>query len=140
MAKLIQATLGILKPDLFIRYRHVRPLQNLASVPERQVIHSLIKEKQFQIECQQFKLLSLEEAETFYSEHKGKFFYQRLISFITSGPLEILVLKAPNAILEWRSLMGPTHVQRARKEAPQSIRGRFSFSDTRNIVHGSGLF
>lgn len=34
--------------------------------------------------------------------------------------------------------MGPTHVQRARTEASDSIRGRFSFSDTRNVVHGSG--
>jgi len=80
---------------------------------------------------------SIDEAETFYGEHRGRFFYPRLVAFMTSGPLIALVLEREDAISTWRKLMGPTHCLRAKSEAPNSIRGRFASSDTRNVTHGS---
>ncbi|XP_074599807.1 nucleoside diphosphate kinase 6 isoform X1 [Brevipalpus obovatus] len=71
------------------------------------------------------------------SMKKGKFFHGRLISFITSGPLWAHILARPDAIKTWRNLMGPTKVFKAIYEAPESIRGKFGLSDTRNAVHGS---
>ncbi len=57
---------------------------------------------------------------------------------MTSGPINPLVLAHPKAVVAWRALMGPTKSYVARTTDPQSIRGRFSLSDTRNSVHGAG--
>jgi nucleoside-diphosphate kinase len=48
------------------------------------------------------------------------------------------ILARHDAVNVWRKLMGPTKVYRAQFTAPDSIRGRFGLSDTRNAVHGSG--
>ncbi len=46
-------------------------------------------------------------------------------------------LIAENAILAWRQFIGPTNTQKAKQEAPNSIRGLFGTDGTRNAVHGS---
>ena len=76
-------------------------------------------------------------AEQFYSEHKEKFFYNRLVTFMSSGPCQPLILARQDAISGWRELMGPTKVFRTRFSHPESIRGRFGLTDTRNVSHGS---
>jgi len=58
-------------------------------------------------------------AEEFYEEHAGKEFFPKLIDFMTSGPVLAMVLSKPNAIADWRKLMGPTNVLKARQEAPR---------------------
>lgn len=55
----------------------------------------------------------------------------------SSGPIEVLVLAGDNAITKWRSLMGPTKVFKTIFSHPESIRGQFGLSDTRNACHGS---
>lgn len=77
-------------------------------------------------------------AKAFYEEHKTKFFYRRLVEFMTSGPVEVLVLAKENAISDWRSLLGPTKVFKTVISHPDSIRGMFGLTDTRNVGHGSG--
>ncbi|XP_014673375.1 PREDICTED: nucleoside diphosphate kinase 6-like isoform X2 [Priapulus caudatus] len=81
--------------------------------------------------------LSQADAESFYGEHKGKFFFPELIAFMTSGPIFAHVLARDNAIKEWRALMGPTKPSQARKDAPQTLRAQFGTEDTFNAVHGS---
>lgn len=54
-----------------------------------------------------------------------------------SGPLQALILARHNAIAEWRELMGPTKVFKTIYSHPDSIRGQFGLSDTRNACHGS---
>ena len=76
-------------------------------------------------------------AEEFYSEHREKFFYNRLVTFMSSGPCQPLILAREDAISGWRELMGPTKVFRTRFSHPESVRGRFGLTDTRNVSHGS---
>ncbi|XP_073888143.1 nucleoside diphosphate kinase 6 isoform X3 [Macaca fascicularis] len=54
-----------------------------------------------------------------------------------SGPIRAYILAHKDAIQLWRTLMGPTRVFRARHVAPDSIRGSFGLTDTRNTTHGS---
>lgn len=54
-----------------------------------------------------------------------------------SGPTEVLILQRENAILKWRELLGPTKVFKAIYSHPDSIRGLFGLTDTRNACHGS---
>lgn len=55
-----------------------------------------------------------------------------------SGPMWAYILAHENAVPLWRSLMGPTKVFRARNSVPDSIRGAYGLTDTRNTTHGSG--
>jgi nucleoside-diphosphate kinase len=81
--------------------------------------------------------LSRERAGQFYAEHEGKFFHNRLVTFMSSGACQPLVLAGRGAVPAWREAMGPTRVLKARFSHPESIRGRFGLTDTRNCSHGS---
>nr|CAD7568482.1 unnamed protein product [Timema californicum] len=81
---------------------------------------------------------SQESARTFYQEHKNKFFYHRLVSFMTSGSVDVHILARKDAVAAWRVLMGPTKVYQAQFSDPNTIRGSYGISDTRNATHGSG--
>jgi len=82
------------------------------------------------------KMLHLDQdmAEGFYAEHKGKPFFDKLINFMTSGPVLVQVLSGENAIKTNRELMGNTNPEEA---ASGTIRSDFAESIDANAVHGS---
>ncbi|XP_044595590.1 nucleoside diphosphate kinase 6 [Cotesia glomerata] len=121
----LQLTLAILKP-------HV--IKNPFAL---QKIRQLILDNDFKIVRSRRTKITFSEASFFYQDHKDKFFYNRLVTFMSSGPSDIHILARDNAIVRWRELMGPTKVYQAQYLAPESIRGRFGLSDTRNATHGS---
>ena len=73
-------------------------------------------------------------AEGFYIEHKGKPFFEDLIKFMTSGPIQVQVLEGDNAIINYREVMGSTNPKEA---TPGTIRADFAESIDANAVHGS---
>ncbi|HEY9681737.1 MAG TPA: nucleoside-diphosphate kinase [Oculatellaceae cyanobacterium] len=73
-------------------------------------------------------------AEEHYGEHKGKGFYNGLVSFFTSGPIVAMVLEGKNAISLARQVIGSTNPAEA---APGTIRGDLAVDLGRNVVHGS---
>ncbi len=82
----------------------------------------------------EFRRIDRELAERHYAEHKGKPFYESLVSFITSGPVVTMVLEGPNAIAITRATMGKTNPSDA---APGTIRGDFGLTIGQNLIHGS---
>ena len=82
------------------------------------------------------KMLHLDKdmAEGFYAEHKGKPFFEKLVNFMTSGPVVVQVLSGQNAIKTNRDLMGNTNPEEA---AAGTIRSDFAESIDANAVHGS---
>ena len=78
--------------------------------------------------------LSRQEAEGFYAVHKGRPFFNDLVSFMVSGPVMIQVLEGDNAIQKNRDLMGATDPKKADKG---TIRADFAQSIDANAVHGS---
>ncbi|GJQ80074.1 hypothetical protein Trydic_g19358 [Trypoxylus dichotomus] len=125
MIQRLQLTLAILKPHLVSNPLAVQDIRNL------------MLSNKFKVVNWKRHALTLKDAEKFYEEHKTKFFYNRLITFMTSGPSEMYILARENAIAEWRQLMGPTKVFKTQFDAPGSIRGVYGYSDTRNATHGS---
>ena len=79
-------------------------------------------------------LLTRNQAEGFYAEHKGKPFFEALINFMTSGPVQVQVIEGKEAILRYRSLMGSTN---PREADPGTLRHDFAESIDANAVHGS---
>ena len=121
----LQLTLAILKPDL------------VQHPPNVEKVRQMIVDEQFLIVRSKYLSLSRSRAEDFYAEHKGKFFYNRLVTYMSSGWCQSLILARPGAIAHWRQLMGPTKVFSTRFTQPASIRGQFGLTDTRNSGHGS---
>ena len=103
-----------------------------------QKIRDLIIINDFKVVRSRRLTINLEQAEFFYAEHKGKFFYNRLITFISSGPSDVYILARHDAILKWRHLLGPAKVYQTQFTNPNTIRSMFGLSDTRNAAHGSG--
>lgn len=79
-------------------------------------------------------MVDREMAERHYAVHKGKFFYEGLVSYITSGPVVAMVLEGPEAIKAVRMMVGAT---RPYESAPGSIRGDYALTGLRNLVHAS---
>src|SRR5436189_6040092 len=73
-------------------------------------------------------------AEEHYAVHKGKPFYDSLLSFLTSGPTVAMVWEGREAIVVARTLIGATD---GTKAPPATIRGDFALSVQNNLVHGS---
>ena len=81
-----------------------------------------------------FMQVSQELAETHYSIHKGKPFYDGLISYITSAPVMAMVWEGPNAVGAVRQTMGAT---RPTEAAPGTLRHDFALEVGRNLTHAS---
>ena len=79
-------------------------------------------------------LLSVREAEGFYAVHKERPFFGSLTSFMSSGPIVVLVLAGENAIKKNRDLMGATDPAKA---DPGTIRAAHGANIEANAVHGS---
>ncbi|KAL5457044.1 hypothetical protein EMCRGX_G034279 [Ephydatia muelleri] len=125
MQRSLQLTLAMLKPDLLLR-------------PEAaEAVRSIIIKEGFHIVRSKVMQWSLDDAMKFYKEHQGKFFFHRLVTYITSGPINPMILAHPSAVTRWRELMGPTRTYQAQVLAPYSIRGLYGLTDTRNSTHGS---
>mgnify|MGYP001262346002 FL=1 len=88
-----------------------------------------------------FKILALKltqltkrDAKSFYSIHSEKPFFNDLVTFITRGPVVVMVLKKENAVDDFRTLIGSTNPQEA---AEGTIRNMFAKSVGENAIHGS---
>lgn len=119
MAK--ERTLSIIKPDAIEK--------NIIG----KVIAHLEKGGLFVVAAKMLRLEKI-QAQGFYAIHKERPFFNDLISFITSGPVLVMVLEGENGIALNRKIMGATDPQEA---APGTIRADFATSIDKNIVHGS---
>lgn len=93
-----------------------------------------IERKGFRIVAMELRTLSREIAETHYGEHKDKPFFGDLVEFITGGPLVAAVIEGPNAIVQWRNMMGATNPASAEMG---TIRGDLATEMQNNVTHGS---
>jgi len=78
--------------------------------------------------------MSIDDAKGFYIIHKARPFYDSLTSFMSEGPVVVVVVEGENAINKVRQIMGATNPKDA---APGTIRADFASDIEHNIVHGS---
>jgi len=78
--------------------------------------------------------MSIDDAKGFYIIHKERPFYESLTSFMSEGPVVVMVVEGENAINKVRQIMGATNPKDA---APGTIRADFASDIEHNIVHGS---
>ena len=117
----LEKTLSIIKPDAV-----ERNLENEIKEMFKSNGFKILKEKKIQIEKS--------EAEKFYKVHETKPFYNDLCTYLSSGPIVVMVLEKDNAVLGNRELMGATNP----KDADEgTIRKKYGISIDKNSVHGS---
>ena len=117
----IEKTLSIIKPDAVER--------NLVDAIQKKFLDEklkILKTKKIQI--------SKEEASEFYKVHQTKPFFDRLCSYLSSGPIVVLVLEGNNAVAENRRIMGATDPKNAEEG---TLRKLYGISIDKNSVHGS---
>ena len=120
----MEKTLSIIKPDAV-----ERNLDNEIKEMFRNNGFRIVKEKKIQIEKS--------EAEKFYKIHETKPFYNELCTYLSSGPIVVMILEKNNAILDNRELMGATNPKDAKDG---TIRKKYGISIDKNSVHGSDSF
>lgn len=92
------------------------------------------EKKGFKIIGLKFVQLDRETAEKHYAEHVGKPFYEKLVKFITSGPIVVMAIKGINIVEVARKMMGATDPSKADNG---TIRADYAQIMERNIIHGS---
>jgi nucleoside-diphosphate kinase len=97
-------------------------------------ILKIINEKRFRIKAMKMTRFTRERAEAFYEIHKGKFFFNDLIDFMSSGPIVAAILEKDNAVDDFRELIGNTNPEKA---AEGTIRKLFAENMTANAIHGA---
>ncbi|CAL8316211.1 unnamed protein product [Merluccius merluccius] len=125
LAKALQLTLAVIKPD------------GVAHPLMLEALHQKILDNSFAIVRCRDLVWRRQDSEKFYIEHAGRFFYQRLVEFMSSGPMRAYILAREDAVSHWRELMGPTKVFQAKHTSPATIRAQYGLTDTRNTTHGS---
>jgi nucleoside-diphosphate kinase len=78
--------------------------------------------------------VSRAHAEEHYAVHKGKFFYEDLVNYISSSPVVVCIVEGPHAISVVRTMVGSTRPYEA---AAGTIRGDLALAGLRNLIHAS---
>lgn len=97
-------------------------------------IISRLERRGLRLVAAKFVQVPKELAEAHYAEHKGKPFYDGLVSYITSSPVMAMAWEGPNAVAAIRQTMGAT---RPTEAAPGTIRHDFGLEVGRNLTHAS---
>ena len=117
----LEQTLSIIKPDAVER--------NLQDEIKQEFINN-----GFEIKKEKKIHISKQEAEQFYKVHETKPFYNELCSYLSSGPIVVMILEGNNAVISNRKLMGATNPKEAEEN---TIRKIYGLSIDKNSVHGS---
>ena len=117
----LEQTLSIIKPDAV-----ERNLENK--------IKSFFIEKNLKILKSKKIKISKDEASEFYKVHQTKPFYDALCTYLSSGPIIVMILEGENAVLKNRELMGATDPSKAEEG---TLRKMYGISIDKNSVHGS---
>jgi nucleoside-diphosphate kinase len=117
----IERTLSIVKPD-GVKKNVIGKIINM------------FEENKLYVVAAKMMNMTKGEAEGFYAVHKARPFFGELVTFMTSGPVLVMVLEGESAIAKNREIMGATDPSKA---APGTIRKLFADSIGENTVHGS---
>ena len=117
----MEQTLSIIKPDAVER----NLIENIKSIFTKNNL-TIKEDKKIHI--------TKEEAAEFYKVHQTKPFYDDLCSYLSSGPIVVMILEGKNAVAYNRKLMGATDPKNAEEN---TIRKLYGISIDKNSVHGS---
>ena len=116
----MQRTFSIIKPDAVKR--------NLIGH-----INQMIESADLKILASKKIYLTKNQAQIFYEVHKERPFFNSLVDYMTSGPVQVQVLEGKDAVIKYRKIMGATNPNEAEEG---TIRKKYAESIEANSVHG----
>ena len=117
----VERTLSIIKPDAVEKGR-------------TGAIIARLEEEGFVIRAMRRLHLTRAQAEGFYAEHRGRGFFDELVTFMSRGPIVVMALERQDAVAKYREVIGATDPAKA---APGTIRKQYGTNVGENAVHGS---
>ncbi len=117
----MEKTLSIIKPDGVSRGLVGEVIKRL-------------EQAEFEIVAMKLIRMTKAQAQGFYAVHKERPFFDSVTTFMSSGPVVVMVLKGENVIAEYREIMGATDYKNA---AEGTIRKNYATDIEKNVVHGS---
>ncbi len=96
-----------------------------------------VEEAGFKIRALKMTKLSTALARSLYQVHQGKPFYVKLVRYMSSGKVVVIILERKNAVKKLRELVGATDPQKAKRG---TIRHDLALDGRRNSVHASDSF
>jgi nucleoside diphosphate kinase len=90
-------TFAIIKPDAV----------NMGNVPA--ILDAISSSPNLSLVNSKLVYMDVKAVSAFYAEHTGKSFFPELRQFMTSGPALVMVLEGPDAVTDWRKMIGPTN-------------------------------
>lgn len=117
----IERTLSIIKPDAVEKHKDGAILARL-------------EEEGFVVQAMKRIHLTRAQAEGFYAEHKGRGFFDELVTFMSRGPIVVMALEREDAVAKYREVIGATDPGKA---AEGTIRKLYGANVGENAVHGS---
>ena len=116
-----ERTLAIIKPDAVKKHAIGDIIKHYEAAHLRPVAIQMLR-------------MSKAKADGFYAVHKARPFFDSLTTFMSSGPVVVLVLEGADAIKRHRDLMGATDPAKA---TAGTIRKAHGANIEYNAVHGS---
>jgi nucleoside-diphosphate kinase len=117
----VQRTLCLIKPDA------------VAKGAAGAILDRILREKFRVLGLRQVRLSRL-QAEGFYAVHRGRSFFEELVTFMSRGPIVAIALEREDAVRHWREVIGATDPAKANAG---TIRKEFGADVAENAVHGS---
>nr|XP_061799470.1 thioredoxin domain-containing protein 6-like [Nerophis lumbriciformis] len=122
--KPVERTLALFRPDV--------------ARENREEILTQINQSGFQVSLQREMILTEEQVREFYVHRVEEDEFPSLLQNMTRGPVLVLVLTKENAVQQWKNMLGPSDIKKAKEEDPKCFRARFSVEgDPHNQLHGS---
>ncbi|XP_034549238.1 thioredoxin domain-containing protein 6 isoform X2 [Notolabrus celidotus] len=104
----------------------------------REEILAKIHESGFTVALQREEMLTEKQVRQFYFQHVEEDFFPALLQNMTSGPVLAMTLARIEAVEHWNNILGPSDVNKAREESPESLRAQFAVeNEPINPLHGS---
>lgn len=117
----MEQTFSIIKPDAIKR----NLIGHINQIIEAAGLNVIASKKMY---------LTKQQAEIFYSVHQERPFFNSLVNYMTSGPVQVQVLEGNEAVSSYRKIMGATNPEEAEDG---TIRKLYAESIEANSVHGS---
>ncbi|XP_005918345.1 thioredoxin domain-containing protein 6 isoform X2 [Haplochromis burtoni] len=121
----VERTLALIRPDV--------------ARENREEILDHIHKSGFIIALQKEVMLSEEQVRQFYCQHVEEDYFPALLQTMTSGPVLALALARKGAVSHWKTILGPSDINKAKEESPDCLRAQFAVENKPiNQLHGSG--
>ncbi|KAF7722614.1 hypothetical protein EC973_002927 [Apophysomyces ossiformis] len=118
----VEETLAIIKPD---------------GMAHKSLVMAMIKQRGFEIIAEKRVQFSSANVAEWYHDKVGRSFYPSLEAYLTRGPCYAMLLQRVDAVKGLRRLIGPTDPEKARENAPRSVRAHIGTSIQENAIHAS---